>query len=161
METPRPRGATENRIFKRVPHDLSKLTSAVKNGGRGGSVGGDRGTAVPRAVTHLTRKFAASERGDHLQLRIFIKVAHQLLRFTTVDENGLSTPARSIENSPALQRWVGVSSELTPGGTTEPLKFPVQSSLQDSKPYKLLIPALKRWANFECSYGARLHRSAP
>ena len=33
METLRPRGAHENRIFKSVAHDLFKLTAADENGG--------------------------------------------------------------------------------------------------------------------------------
>ncbi len=100
----------------------------------------------------------SASQSSALQNRIFIKVPHDLFQLTTADENGLSTYERSTENSPALQRWVGVSSELSPGGTTEPPKFPFQSSLQDSKPYILVVPALKRWANFECSYGARFHK---
>ena len=41
----------------------------------GGSVGADR-----RAAPDLTREFAAMERGDHLQVRIFMKVRHDLFQ---------------------------------------------------------------------------------
>ena len=64
----------------RVCQDLFELTTADKNGGHGGSVGADRGTAVPRAATHLNRATAATERGGHLQTSIFMKMSHDLLR---------------------------------------------------------------------------------
>jgi len=46
----------------RVPHDLFQVTTADENGGLGGSVGADRGTAVPRAAIRLNRATAAPER---------------------------------------------------------------------------------------------------
>ena len=48
-----------------------------------------------------------------------MKVHDDIFKVTTVDETDLSTSERSIESSPALQRWVGRSSSLSPVGTTE------------------------------------------
>jgi hypothetical protein len=66
-------------IFKKVPHDFFKFITADENGGLGGSVGADRGTAVSRAAPSLTRATAAAgdgghPRGAHLQNCIFIKI---------------------------------------------------------------------------------------
>ncbi len=65
-------------MFMKVPHDLFKFTTAEEHDSLGGSVGADRGTAVPRAATHLTRAIAATgdgghPRGAHLEARTFIK----------------------------------------------------------------------------------------
>ena len=70
-----------------MPHDLFKFTTGGEDSGPGGSVGTDHGTAVPRAAISLDSEVAAQERDGHLEACIFMKVAHELLRFTTVDEN--------------------------------------------------------------------------
>jgi len=107
-----------------------------------------------------------------------MRVRHDLFKFTTVhenaggprfvgaavatvNENDLSTSERSIENSPALQRWVDRSSRLSPVGTAESSPYLFHSSLRDLLPFVTGFPALKRWAIFKCSYGAHFHRSAP
>ncbi|HVN78690.1 MAG TPA: hypothetical protein VMW38_06815 [Terriglobia bacterium] len=43
----------------KVPHDSFKVTTADENGGLGGSVGADHGTAVPRAATVQVKTIAA------------------------------------------------------------------------------------------------------
>ena len=43
-----------------------------------------------------------------------IKMTHKLFLFATADESDLSTSKRSIGNNPALQRWVGKLSRLSP-----------------------------------------------
>ena len=48
------------------------------------SVGADR-----RAATNLTREFAATERGDHLQTRNFMEVPDDHFKLTTADENDI------------------------------------------------------------------------
>ena len=56
-----------------MPRDLFKSTTADENDGLGGSVGGGRGTAVPRAATSLTWATAATERVGPLETCIFIE----------------------------------------------------------------------------------------
>ena len=53
----------------------------------------------------LRQEYRRPEGGSYIQNCDFIEVAHVLFKFTTADENDLSTLERSIENSPALQRW--------------------------------------------------------
>jgi hypothetical protein len=60
-----------------------RWVTADENGGLEGSVGADL-----RGATNLTRATAATERGGHLEACIFMKVRHDLFKFTTADENG-------------------------------------------------------------------------
>ena len=63
------RGVILPRIFKRVAHDLFKLTTADEN------VGTDL-----RAATILNEEVAAQERCSHLEARIFIRAIHATVR---------------------------------------------------------------------------------
>jgi len=63
----------QNTIFRKVPHDLFKFTTADENDGLGESVGADL-----RAATSLTWATAARERDGHLEACIFIKAADAL-----------------------------------------------------------------------------------
>jgi len=87
METLRPRGALENRIFRKVTNAPVGHTAANEN------VGADL-----RAATNSTQATAATERGGHLQDRIFMKE-----RRTTQQEAALIRPcllsSRSISTT--------------------------------------------------------------
>jgi hypothetical protein len=67
----------DERVLKRVPHDLFKFPTADENGSLEGSVGADH-----RAATNLTRAVAATERCSHIKTRIFTKTAHLPSRFS-------------------------------------------------------------------------------
>ena len=85
--------ATKTRIFIKVPHDLFKLTTADEDSGFGGSVGADL-----RAAIRLSRATAATERGVHLQNRIFMKASCHPIQHPSADTilNGF-TPKEPFE----------------------------------------------------------------